>query len=113
MSNARVDYCSFLPDRPGGFDFRSACVAHDTCYGTWAAFSSKEDCDDRFEADLTALCAGDDDCLRTRNTYVRFFLRSPVVVVGAYRRAQCDGAERAGVVVPEECDDFRFRQGLP
>lgn len=44
-------------DTPFGFDFAVACLAHDTCYATWAGYASFNACNQQFENDLDIECA--------------------------------------------------------
>jgi RHS repeat-associated protein len=43
-----------VPDKPGGFNFTSACAKHDKCYGTCGA--AKSDCDEQFLEDMQSIC---------------------------------------------------------
>lgn len=43
-----------VPDKPGGYDFTSACQTHDHCYGTCGA--SKGDCDSQLLENLDNIC---------------------------------------------------------
>ncbi|MFC1736334.1 phospholipase A2, partial [Candidatus Hydrogenedentota bacterium] len=66
------DYCGsdgseWVPDKPGGFDFRWACKKHDDCYGDCEGQPSKWSCDWQFLKDMLDYCSTEpiwrrDDC---------------------------------------------------
>jgi hypothetical protein len=60
---AAADYCgqdpwtSWVPDRPAGYDFSSACYGHDVCRSTLANTRANAIyCHDQFYGDMSAIC---------------------------------------------------------
>ncbi|WP_415661393.1 phospholipase A2 [Roseateles sp.] len=49
------DYCTGVPDSPLGYDFASACMAHDENYSRDTTMT-REEADLQFRADLHAIC---------------------------------------------------------
>jgi hypothetical protein len=66
-----------VPDRPLGFDFTVACIAHDDCYAVpWPALAATRPaarlvCDNAFLADLVRGCPADQRCLDLAHHYHR------------------------------------------
>jgi Prokaryotic phospholipase A2 len=58
---------NFIPDRPLGFDFTSACAAHDVCYGL--AVDTRATCDNVFRQDMYQTCDGNVVCERVADVY--------------------------------------------
>jgi len=54
LPNGPGNWCTLANDAPDGYDFSSACKAHDECYEN--LYKTKEECDKEFYRDMLAIC---------------------------------------------------------
>ena len=83
------DFCGsigteWVPDRPMGTDFRSACVVHDACYEKCSTFT-RGDCDGVFYRSVQSTCGGQSVCRAVGNFYT---LNIIAFGRGAFRRSR-------------------------